>query len=168
MADDTPISVSSVCFGGVCIDPPGRTRSAAAWRGAGRRRLVRDRSGRAVRIRCPARRVERRLQEAVDPVVAAERVRHADVAGEHRAERQDDQRDGHRRRRVVQVPAVPMVVVAVAAVRAVAVRVVTMPRRGALAVEGQEHQAEHVDRGQQRRHRADRPTARVCPVEKVW
>ena len=36
-------------------------------------------------------------------LLAAERVRHADVAGDDRAERQEDQRDGHRRRRVVQV-----------------------------------------------------------------
>ena len=99
----------------------------------------------------PRRRDGSRLEERLDPVLAAERVRHADVAGEHRAERQDDQRDRHRRRRVVQVrrrgrdrrgraPCPPCPCASC-----------PWPAARALAVERQEDQAEHVDRGQQRR-----------------
>ena len=63
-----------------------------------RRRLPPDRS--------PRRRHEARIEEVLDPVTAAQRLRHADIAGQHRTEREDDEHDRHRWRRVVHV-AVP-------------------------------------------------------------
>ena len=46
---------------------------------------------------------EARLEELLEPVRSAERVRHADVAGDDRPDREHDQRERHRRRRVVQM-----------------------------------------------------------------
>ena len=81
------------------------------------------------------------MEEALDPVAAAERMRNPDVAGEDGSDREHDERQRHRRRRIVW--SVPMSAVAV--------------RRAPLAVEGQEHEPEHVNRRQQRRHGADQP-----------
>jgi len=53
-----------------------------------------------------------RLERPLQTIRSAERVRHAGVAGEHRPGSQHDQRERHRRRRIVQrmAPAVALVV----------------------------------------------------------
>ena len=60
---------------------------------------------------------ERRRQPRGERVVAAERVRHANVARQHRPERQDDEREGHGRRGIVQAPARAMSVPCIVPVR---------------------------------------------------
>ena len=117
--------------------------------------------------------LERRLEPRAERVVAAERVRHADVAGEHRADRQHDQRDRHRpggascRCDRAHACAACAGVVHGCSVRTCApcARWCTVRRDAActvnrsFAVERQVHEAEHVGRRQQRRQHADRPTA---------
>ena len=78
---ETPISISSV---DVAAPPRPRARSAPAARPcAGLHRLARRRRGRRGLAHGAARcDLEARLEERLDPVAAAERVRHADVAGE--------------------------------------------------------------------------------------
>ena len=118
------------------------------------RQALRSRAAAASAGASPARRrFERRLEPGAELVVATNRVRHANLAGTHRSNREHDQRNRHRRRRIVQVRP-----------RSMSVRVVCrMSVRGsascrALTVERQEHEPEHVGRRQQRRQRADRPT----------
>ena len=50
---------------------------------------------------------EARLEELLEPVRPAERVRQPDVAGDDRADREHDQRERHRRRRIVQMAVPP-------------------------------------------------------------
>ena len=98
----------------------------------------------------------------LDRVAAAERGRHADEPGQHRADRQHDERERHRLGRVVgpvpgAVPAVAGIVAAAWPWAAPACRAPVarrLPRRPAVgAEEGQRHQPEHVERGHQRGER---------------
>ena len=47
--------------------------------------------------------LERRCEERLDAIAAAERMWHTDVAGEHRSRREQDQRNGHRPGRFVRI-----------------------------------------------------------------
>ena len=80
--------------------------------------------------------------------------------GDNGSDREDDERHGHRRRRVVQMGPVRLVVRGrTASACVVAWRA---PQRRTLAMERHEHEAEHVDRGQQRREHAHDPQQRVA------
>ena len=115
------------------------------------------------------RRREARLEKRLEAIRAAERVRHADVAGERpsrpparsaRAPSPAARRAGARRARRA-----PCASCAVRRVRRARRR--ARPRPAPLAVERQEHQPEHVDRGQQRRQQRRPPTARCGRSAKV-
>ena len=117
--------------------PRRRPRPPSAFaRSGSHRRHGRPRRARASRRLAAARRVRlqphrRRPDRAprssargrIDLVVAAERVRHADEAGDGRTDRQEDERNRHRHRRLVRRP---MVALRLAQGRAVRVGAVTM------------------------------------------
>ena len=107
---------------------------------------------------------EARLEKPLDPVRSAERVRHADVAGEDRADGQHDERQRHRRRRVVQMTRDRGRAMRRAGVLGAGCAGAGCRRAAvlAVAVKRQEHQAEHVDRRQQRREQPDHPQHRVA------
>ena len=123
------------------------------------------------------------LNTGVEPgakrVMAAERVRDADVAGENRAEGQHDQRGRHRPGGIMQVRTVRCTVrrvrsVRMVPVRTVRVRVCTVPcapvhrvhRETLLAMERQVDEAEHVGGRQERRQDAH-PHSTWWPSTKV-
>jgi hypothetical protein len=114
---------------------------------------------------------EARLEEMLE--AAAE----ADVAGEHGADREDNQRERHRRRRVVQVPTGGMTAVRIGLdarrrmrglVRGWLLLLGVRRRRGRrppLPMEREEDEAKHVGRRQKRRQQADGPEDRVSALE---
>ncbi len=132
--------------------------------------LTRERHGLGFSARCSGRclgradrlmRLKGGFQKTLDQVVPSESVRNADIPCQHRPDRQDDERHRHRCRRIVGRA------MTMAGVRSVAVSVVRVVSRGggpALTMEGQEHEAEHVDRRQERGHRANRPEQRAAVV----
>ena len=81
-------------------------------------------------------RVDRRQRQ-----LRLEEVRHGDEAAERRERGQQDQHAGHRERRLVHV-------------------VLDLGRHARAAEEGEPEQAEHVERGHQRRGRGDEPEQR--------
>ena len=109
---------------------------------------------------------EARMQVVLDLVAAADRGRHADVSRDDGSNRQHDQRERHRRRRVVQV-IVSLVRRSPQCVMATAwpCRRRRRVRRAPLAVERQEHEPEHVRRREQRREDADGPEDPVAGGE---
>ncbi len=125
--------------------------------------------------------LERRLEPRAEAVVAAERVRQADVAGENRSDGEHDQRERHRRRRIMQVRA-RAAVRRMRAPCAVHVHVVRRRARGRahrapcaaarateplVAVEREVDEPEHVGRRQQRRQHADHPQNLVAVQERL-
>jgi hypothetical protein len=110
---------------------------------------------------------EGRLEERLDPVAPAQGVRHAHVPGGDRSDCQQDQRDGHRpgslvRRSVTVAMTMTMAVIGRCGMAVSGRLLFFHVRRGrrvvaALPVEGQEHEAEHVGRRQQRGQHADEP-----------
>ena len=109
------------------------------------------------------------VKECFDPVAPAERMRNANESGQNRANRQNDQRKRHRWRRIVHVRRA-MCDVRRAHVRRADVRHVrgahVLVRRSlrrqadaSLAVEREEHEPEHVGRGQERGDQSDRRRA---------
>ena len=125
---------------------PCRQRHQGQFRRNGPALLLRRGRGRLGRAGHIVRRAEAGLEEGFDSIASVhERVRHADVSGQHRSDGQNDQRDGHRGRGIVEVAMIM-------------VRVARGVRVGPpLAEECEVQQTEHVGGREKRRHERDRP-----------